>query len=150
VNRPGYLSATPVADPDAVSSLVVVWLDDDQLAAPDETEPDYHRVGLPPDSYVVALPFGRARVRPVLLPEPARLPRGRPGNSVAAEEPAEPISDLLEGSPALRGAVRNHSAGVAQGHHGVGGRDMVRALLLREERLVMRQDEFADLPRAYT
>jgi hypothetical protein len=46
VSRPGYLPATPVPDPDAVSNLWVVWLNPAALAAIDATEPNYDRVRL--------------------------------------------------------------------------------------------------------
>ena len=46
VSRPGYLPATPVADPDLVSRLFITWLDDEQLTAMDLTEPNYHRIQL--------------------------------------------------------------------------------------------------------
>jgi hypothetical protein len=46
VSRPGYLPATPVADPAAESELWMVWLDSAALAALDATEPNYHRLRL--------------------------------------------------------------------------------------------------------
>jgi hypothetical protein len=64
VSRPGYIPATPVADPHVVSTLVVVWLDEAQLAAVDRTEPNYRRVILPPEVFPVTLPSG------LRLPDP--------------------------------------------------------------------------------
>lgn len=59
VSRPGYLPATPVADPEAVSDLFITWLDDEQLTAMDSTEPNYDRVRLSPE-YPVNFPGGKA------------------------------------------------------------------------------------------
>jgi hypothetical protein len=47
VSRPGYVPATPVADPVAVSQLWVIWLGPEALIAMDATEPNYRRVRLP-------------------------------------------------------------------------------------------------------
>jgi hypothetical protein len=47
VSRPGYVPATPVLLPGATGRLVLLWLDDAQLAAVDATEPNYHRTALP-------------------------------------------------------------------------------------------------------
>ncbi len=47
VSRPGYVPATPVADPAAVSQLWVIWLGPEALIAMDATEPNYRRVRLP-------------------------------------------------------------------------------------------------------
>ncbi len=46
VSRPGYVPATPVSDPAAVSDMWVLWLDPEALGALDATEPNYHRVRL--------------------------------------------------------------------------------------------------------
>ena len=47
VSRPGYVPATPVADPAAVSQLWVIWLGPEALIAMDATEPNYRRARLP-------------------------------------------------------------------------------------------------------
>jgi hypothetical protein len=54
VSRPGYVPAAPVLQPGATGRLVVLWLDDVQLAVVDETEPNYHRIRLP-EEVTVAL-----------------------------------------------------------------------------------------------
>jgi hypothetical protein len=59
VNRAGYVPATPVLDSDTVSDLFLTWLDDEQLAAMDLTEPNYRRVRIPA-GYPVSLPGGQA------------------------------------------------------------------------------------------
>jgi hypothetical protein len=46
VSRPGYVPATPVADPAAVADMWVLWLDPEALSALDGTEPNYQRIGL--------------------------------------------------------------------------------------------------------
>jgi hypothetical protein len=57
VSRAGYVPATPVADPAAVSQLWVVWLGPEALIAMDATEPNYRRVRLP-SRYPVCLTSG--------------------------------------------------------------------------------------------
>ena len=46
VSKPGYVPATPVSDPAAVSDLWVLWLDPPALSALDATEPNYQRIRL--------------------------------------------------------------------------------------------------------
>lgn len=46
VSKPGYVPATPVADPAAVSDMWVLWLDLKALRALDGTEPNYQRIRL--------------------------------------------------------------------------------------------------------
>jgi hypothetical protein len=59
VSRPGYIPATPVADPGSLAGLHITWLDDAQLAAMDLTEPNYHRMRLA-SRYPVSFPHGPA------------------------------------------------------------------------------------------
>jgi hypothetical protein len=47
VSKPGYVPATPVTDPTAVSDMWVLWLDLETLRALDGTEPNYQRIRLP-------------------------------------------------------------------------------------------------------
>lgn len=53
VSRPGYIPATPIPTPGETSTLFVVWLDPDQLARIDATEPSYDRVALGIDVHPV-------------------------------------------------------------------------------------------------
>jgi hypothetical protein len=46
VSKPGYVPATPVADPSAVSDMWVLWLDPEAARALDDTEPNYQRIRL--------------------------------------------------------------------------------------------------------
>jgi hypothetical protein len=47
VSRPGYVPAAPVPRPGASGRFLVLWLDDEQLAVVDATEPNYRRIRLP-------------------------------------------------------------------------------------------------------
>ncbi|MFG2573990.1 hypothetical protein [Streptomyces sp. NPDC048481] len=47
ISRHGYVSASPVGSPGTVRQLFVIWLDPEQLATMDATEPNYDRVLLP-------------------------------------------------------------------------------------------------------
>ena len=47
VSRPGYVPAAPMLVPGSVARLLVLWLDDAQLAVLDATEPNYRRLPLP-------------------------------------------------------------------------------------------------------
>ena len=57
VSTPGYVPATPVADPAAVSDLWVLWLDADAVRAVDGTEPNYQRIRVP-SRYPIRLTTG--------------------------------------------------------------------------------------------
>jgi hypothetical protein len=54
----GYLPATPIPTPGEISRLFVLWLDDDELAALDRTEPNYDRILLPQPDHPVTLENG--------------------------------------------------------------------------------------------
>lgn len=59
ISRGGYVAAAPYADPAAEATLVVAWLDADQLRAVDGTEsPNYRRLLLPGDRFTMVLPSG--------------------------------------------------------------------------------------------
>jgi hypothetical protein len=49
VSRPGYVPAAPVLAPGTTGRFVVLWLDEEQLAVVDATEPNYRRIPLPPE-----------------------------------------------------------------------------------------------------
>jgi hypothetical protein len=57
VSKPGYVPATPVADPAVVSGLWVLWLDADAVLAVDGTEPNYRRMRVP-SRYPIRLTSG--------------------------------------------------------------------------------------------
>lgn len=46
VSRRGYLPAAPFFEAGAVTSATAIWVDDEQLAALDSTEPNYQRIPL--------------------------------------------------------------------------------------------------------
>ncbi|MGI8328325.1 hypothetical protein ACRYCC_00060 [Actinomadura scrupuli] len=147
VSRPGYLPATPVADPAAVSTLVVLWLDDDQLAALDDTEPNYHRVRLPTDPFTLSLPSGGRLSDPYCYVSRHGCLTDGLGSPRPLRSQHELISDLLAGSPALRRLCGATPLEWLRRTADLGVRHKVRDLL-RRERLVAHQAEFADLPRA--
>ncbi|MCW2887884.1 MAG: hypothetical protein QOE54_940 [Streptosporangiaceae bacterium] len=147
VSRPGYLPATPVADPDHVCSLVLLWLDDDQLAALDDTEPNYHRVRLPSDSFTVSLPSGERLYDPYCYVSRHGCIVDGQGVPRPLRSQHELISDLLAGSPDLRRLCGVTPLEWLTSTSALEVRDRVRAVL-RQERLVLHQAEFADLPTA--
>lgn len=51
ISRAGYVPATPIVAPGESHRMSVLWLDDEQLAALDDSEPNYRRVRL--DGYDV-------------------------------------------------------------------------------------------------
>jgi hypothetical protein len=101
VSRPGYVPAVPVPVPGAVGELVVLWLDDEQLAAVDRTEPNYHRVP-PPASVTVSLP-GLGPVR-------CEMYAGRHG--CLLDPDGAPLR--LAGQPALLAGLLATSPGLAR------------------------------------
>ncbi|MEU6079626.1 hypothetical protein [Streptomyces sp. NPDC047108] len=59
ISRPGFVAATPYPAPDAVVTLVVSWLERDQMEALDGTENlNYRRVLLPGDGFAMTMPSG--------------------------------------------------------------------------------------------
>ncbi|MEU1511212.1 hypothetical protein ABZ490_03475 [Streptomyces sp. NPDC005811] len=102
VSRLGYMSASPVDAPGAARELFVIWLDDEQLAAVDATEPNYDRVALPAPRFRVELENGEPLDgvfsyvnRHGVLDNGRGSPRSHPG-----QRPL--ITELLAASTALR------------------------------------------------
>jgi hypothetical protein len=58
VSKRGYIAATPYDSPGAVTTLMTLWLDQDQLMALDKTEPNYKRVRLQSSNYDLLLENG--------------------------------------------------------------------------------------------
>ncbi|MBY8888678.1 hypothetical protein K7472_28105 [Streptomyces sp. PTM05] len=58
ISLAGYVSASPYGSGVSVATLAVGWLDADQLAAVDATEPHYHRVTVDGDAFPMTLPGG--------------------------------------------------------------------------------------------
>jgi hypothetical protein len=58
VSKPGYLPTTAVLDPRVTNRLFVLWPDQTQLAALDDSEPNYHRILLSEPDLTVVLPSG--------------------------------------------------------------------------------------------
>jgi hypothetical protein len=63
VARGGYVPAAPMHSSGALSRVVVQFLDPEQLAAVDATEPNYERVQLAPGRHPVVLSGGRRPAR---------------------------------------------------------------------------------------
>ncbi|MFV0137488.1 hypothetical protein ACLGIH_30585 [Streptomyces sp. HMX87] len=108
VSRMGYVSASPVAAPDAVRALFVIWLDAEQLAVIDASEGvpvptgNYDRAWLPAPDVRIELADGTvlrgayAYVnRHGVLHDGSGAPRVHPGQRAL-------LTELLVGSPALR------------------------------------------------
>ncbi|MCC3770309.1 hypothetical protein K6I34_002800, partial [Streptomyces sp. UNOC14_S4] len=56
----GYVAAAPYAEPRSRLTLVISWLDDDQLGIVDKTEFNYRRVLLPGERFAMTLPSGES------------------------------------------------------------------------------------------
>ncbi|MBU7597611.1 hypothetical protein JGS22_008240 [Streptomyces sp. P38-E01] len=105
VSRVGYVAASPFLAPGTCGSMLLTWLDPDQLALVDSTEvPNYRRVFLPSGAVPVARPDGS---RPA--PEGAYLyvnARGLLGRSDGTLRPQTDqhalLTQLLAESAALR------------------------------------------------
>ncbi|MFE7644816.1 hypothetical protein [Streptomyces phaeoluteigriseus] len=98
----GYVSASPVHAPGVTRELFVIWLDAEQLAVVDATEPNFDRVRLPEPSVRVELDDGGTLAgvfayvnRHGVLHNGAGVPRSHPG-----QRPL--ITELLLGSTGLR------------------------------------------------
>ncbi|MFF1547429.1 hypothetical protein [Streptomyces sp. NPDC058291] len=102
ISGPGYISASPVNAPGCTAQLFVIWLDADQLATLDATEPNYDRVLLPAPHVRVELENGEALLETFayvnhhgVLHSGSGVPRSHPGQRAL-------ITELLSGSAALR------------------------------------------------
>ncbi|MFI7500879.1 hypothetical protein ACIBVL_20725 [Streptomyces sp. NPDC049687] len=102
VSRLGYVSASPVDSPGATRRLFVIWLDAEQLAAVDATEPNYDRVVLPAPRFHVEAENGETLPevfsyvnRHGVLRNGTDTPRRHPGQHAL-------ITELLLRSTALR------------------------------------------------
>jgi hypothetical protein len=58
VSKPGYLPTTAVLEPGVTNRLFVLWPDPTQLAALDESEPNYHRILLSEPDLTIVLSSG--------------------------------------------------------------------------------------------
>ncbi|GAA4633545.1 hypothetical protein GCM10023196_071500 [Actinoallomurus vinaceus] len=148
VSRPGYVPAVPVLEPGASTELVVLWLDDEQLAAVDATEPNYHRTRLPASAAVSLPGLGRLRA--------CDLYAGRHGCLIdqggAPIRPAgqpELLARLLATSPGLSPltGARTPEEFVARTRSASELRDAIRRLWRRERR-VLAQPELPAGPTA--
>lgn len=100
VSKAGYVPATPVHDPAAVSIMWVTWLDVDELAAMDVTEPNYQRVRLH-SQYSVELVSGQAVNGCWVYVSRHGYLTGRSGKPLRLTDQATLISGLLADVPAL-------------------------------------------------
>lgn len=98
----GYVSASPVRAPGVTRELFVIWLDAEQLAVVDATEPNFDRVRLPERSVRVELGDGGTLSgvfayvnRHGVLHNGDGVPRSHPGQHAL-------ISELLTVSTELR------------------------------------------------
>ncbi|MDX3573927.1 hypothetical protein PV648_32405 [Streptomyces sp. ID05-47C] len=98
----GYVSASPVHAPGVTRELFVIWLDAEQLAVVDATEPNFDRVRLPERSVRVELGDGGTLSgvfayvnRHGVLHHGDGVPRSHPGQHAL-------ISELLTSSTELR------------------------------------------------
>ncbi|WOX22024.1 hypothetical protein [Streptomyces solicathayae] len=104
ISPAGYVAGTPYIDPQAESTLVVAWLDAQQLKAVDDTEfPDYQRAILPGDAFDMTMPSGE-RLGGAYIYFSAHgvlaRPDGRP--HPGGGDQSELLAELLAGSARLR------------------------------------------------
>ncbi|MDQ0579293.1 hypothetical protein [Streptomyces rishiriensis] len=102
ISRPGYVPASPIGAPGVMRELFVIWLDPEQLALIDATEPNYDRVLLLAPGFGVELENGEALLDAFayvnhhgVLHHGDGAPRRHPGQRAL-------ITELLARSTALR------------------------------------------------
>jgi hypothetical protein len=128
VSVPGYLPATPLPEPDAITGLHVTWLDERGLAVIDATEPNYRRIPLFAGA-AVHLPGGR-EVRGCQVYSSARgylvdgagVPRRLSGQATL-------IHQLLDSVPGLRAVAGDSPAEWLTRTRDPQVRDQIRELL---------------------
>lgn len=72
VSARGYIPAAPFASPGANTPLTAFWLDNDQLAALDRTEPNYHRLTVTTTSHPLRELLDDVDSAPLRSPMPVR------------------------------------------------------------------------------
>ncbi|WP_230196931.1 hypothetical protein [Streptomyces coriariae] len=102
VSRVGYVSASPVDAPGVTRELFVIWLDPEQLALIDATEPNYDRVLLPAPGFRVELENGEALLDSFAYVNHHGVLHN--GDGIARRHPGQRalIAELLARSTALR------------------------------------------------
>lgn len=135
VSAPGYVPATPVVDGGHRARLVVLWLDEEQLAAVDATEPNYHRARIPDPATVSVPGLGALPDCHLYAGRHGCLVDGR-GVPIRPAGQAELLTGLLADSPGLPALVdaRTPEEFVARTRSAPALRDAVRALWRREGR----------------
>ncbi|MFI9547332.1 hypothetical protein ACIHAR_25955 [Streptomyces sp. NPDC052016] len=102
VSRMGYVSASPVNDPGVIREFFLIWLDDDQLAAVDATEPNVDRVRLPASEVEIAFEDGGRAPETFVHVNRHGVPHN--GDAAPHSHPGQHalITELLRGSAELR------------------------------------------------
>ncbi|TMR90589.1 hypothetical protein [Nonomuraea basaltis] len=99
VSRWGYVPAAPIETPGETSRLFALWLDEQQLAALDLTEPNYHRRPL---RHPITLESGVRRPPAFAYMGRHGCLAGRDGRPRRLTPQRALIQDLLDGSAELR------------------------------------------------
>lgn len=137
VSRPGYVPAAPVAAPGTARELVVLWLDEEQLAVVDETEPNYHRIVVPAPAMVAVPGTGPLPGCHVYAGRHGCL-ADRHGRPFALAGQRELLSALFADLPELARVAGTRDPGefAARARSSPELRDQVRELWRREGRTV--------------
>jgi hypothetical protein len=103
ISPAGYVAAAPYADRDAITTLVVDWLDAAQLTAMDTTEfPDYRRIVLPGGEFPMVLPSGERLADAHLYVSTHGVLAPAGGAARPGDEQRTLLRDLLSASRRLR------------------------------------------------
>lgn len=143
IGTAGYVAAAPVTDGAAETTLVVGWLDAEQLRAVDATESSYHRVLLPGDRFPMTMPSGERLRGAYLYVSRHGVLAGPGGGPLAAAAQPDLLASLLAGSERLRRRLGpDPAAWVARAAEDAAVREAARRIFLAEGR-VLAQEGFA-------
>lgn len=134
VSRPGYIPATPIPAPGETASLVMAWLDSDQLTLMDETEPNYDRCLIDPRRFPVEFDTAEIDLSPmqwIYVSKHGYLV-GDDGNAWRLSPQRELIGMLLSRSAALRHLAGSTPQTFISAMRNPDARDRVRELFRKE------------------
>lgn len=134
VNRHGYIPSAPIVTPGESHEMFLLWLDDEQLAVLDATEPNYRRARLG-RAFPVELPTGqRVRACDLYVSRWGCLLDGD-GRPRRLGDQRELITDLLAGSAELNALLGDTPESFAKAAADDERRKKARLLFAAEKRV---------------
>lgn len=102
ISPAGYVAISPYTDPEAECDVYLTWFDDAQLKAVDATEyPEYRRISISSDDYLMTLPSGEDLQAAYLYINTNGVLADPDGTPIQGGEQRDLLARLLARSPRL-------------------------------------------------